>query len=197
MKMQEQPNTLPCYEEDEIDLRELFRTLLRYKRFIILFTFAVTLFAGVYGYMKYKTPRYSVHAIVEIGRAIDQGLEKPTYIDNPNSIKPIVENLFAVSVKIPKRAPNIIELSATSTDKEAMKRTISNAVEYIIQRDERKAKLFERYEKTRQVGEVTVAQLPSKTKLIVAVAFVTGLMLSVFLVFFIEFIKGLKEDEKQ
>jgi uncharacterized protein involved in exopolysaccharide biosynthesis len=45
---------------------------------------------------------------------------------------------------------------------------------------------------TQQVGQVIVSKYPikPKKKLIVIVAFVTGLILSIFLVFFLEFLKG-------
>jgi uncharacterized protein involved in exopolysaccharide biosynthesis len=47
------------------------------------------------------------------------------------------------------------------------------------------------------VGEYIAKDYPIKPKkrLIVTVAFVTGFILSIFLVFFIEFIKGFKEEE--
>ncbi len=52
------------------------------------------------------------------------------------------------------------------------------------------------------VGEILTNDHPAKPKkkLIVLVAFITGLILSIFLVFFMEFVKGIKEevkDEKQ
>lgn len=53
------------------------------------------------------------------------------------------------------------------------------------------------YQNTHIVGDILTNDYPvkPKKKLIVVVAFVTGLILSIFLVFFIEFIKGLKEEE--
>ena len=52
---------------------------------------------------------------------------------------------------------------------------------------------------THLVGEIETLEKPikPKKKLIVIVAFITGLMLSVFLAFFLEFIKGMKEEEKE
>ena len=52
---------------------------------------------------------------------------------------------------------------------------------------------------THIVGEIETLEKPikPKKKLIVIVAFITGLMLSVFLAFFLEFIKGMKEEEKE
>ena len=51
---------------------------------------------------------------------------------------------------------------------------------------------------TQIVGKIEVLDKPVKPKkaLILVVAFITGLMLSVFLAFFLEFIKGSKKEEK-
>jgi len=50
---------------------------------------------------------------------------------------------------------------------------------------------------TELIGELDVSEFPvkPKKKLIVVVAFVTGFILSIFLVFFMEFIRGFKEEE--
>ena len=50
---------------------------------------------------------------------------------------------------------------------------------------------------TKEIGKPLILDHPvkPKKKLIIAVAFITGLILSIFLVFFFEFIKGLKEDD--
>ncbi len=42
------------YEEDEIDLRELFNTITRNRKFIIIFTTVVTLIALIYAFMAPK-----------------------------------------------------------------------------------------------------------------------------------------------
>ncbi|MEE8588094.1 MAG: GNVR domain-containing protein, partial [Sulfurimonadaceae bacterium] len=53
--------------------------------------------------------------------------------------------------------------------------------------------------RTELVGEVELLDRPikPKKKLIVVVAFITGLMLSVFLAFFLEFIQGNREEEEE
>ena len=50
---------------------------------------------------------------------------------------------------------------------------------------------------SRTIGEALILDHPikPKKKLIVVVAFITGLMLSVFLAFFLEFIGGMKKEE--
>ncbi len=53
------------------------------------------------------------------------------------------------------------------------------------------------YKNTKIVGKIITNDYPvkPKKKLIVIVAFITGLMLSVFLAFFLEFIAGMKEED--
>ncbi len=54
------------------------------------------------------------------------------------------------------------------------------------------------YHNTEIIGNIITQDKPvkPKKKLIVIVAFITGLMLSVFLAFFLEFLRGMKEEEK-
>ena len=54
-----------CIQEDEIDLKELFETILKYKYFITLFTLFITILAGVYVYV--KTPIYEIKSNVQAG----------------------------------------------------------------------------------------------------------------------------------
>ena len=52
-------------QEDEIDLKELFKTIWSYKKFILIFTFIVTVLSIIY--VSLKTPVYEVTALVEVG----------------------------------------------------------------------------------------------------------------------------------
>jgi LPS O-antigen subunit length determinant protein (WzzB/FepE family) len=51
---------------------------------------------------------------------------------------------------------------------------------------------------TKQIGKIITNENPMKPKkrLIVVVAFVTGLVLSIFLVFFMEFIRSFKDETR-
>lgn len=55
----------------------------------------------------------------------------------------------------------------------------------------------ENYKNTEAIGNIMTNDFPikPKKKLIVIVAFITGFILSIFLVFFLEFIRGFKEEE--
>lgn len=58
--------------------------------------------------------------------------------------------------------------------------------------------LSHNFNNTKIVGQIMYEEAPKspKTSLIIMVSLITGLILSIFLVFIIEFIKGIKEDEK-
>ena len=55
------------------------------------------------------------------------------------------------------------------------------------------------YKNTKIVGDIIISDNPikPKKKLIVVVGFVTGFILSVFAVFFLQFIGSFKEEDKQ
>ena len=53
------------YQEDEIDLKELFKILWDKKNFIISITAIITILAGIYAFK--KTPIYEATALNEIG----------------------------------------------------------------------------------------------------------------------------------
>ena len=57
------------YQEDEIDLKQLFKTLWDKKALISTITLLITLIAGVYAFN--KTPIYGATALVEIGKGQD------------------------------------------------------------------------------------------------------------------------------
>jgi uncharacterized protein involved in exopolysaccharide biosynthesis len=63
--MQQNSTEQNYYQEDEIDLKELFKVLWLKKNFIIGITAVITLLAGIYAFN--KTPTYEATALVEIG----------------------------------------------------------------------------------------------------------------------------------
>ncbi|MCT7557678.1 GNVR domain-containing protein [Aliarcobacter butzleri] len=83
--------------------------------------------------------------------------------------------------------------------KRELEYNIKNELEDILNRIElEKLKLTNKIAKNSEfVGSILVNEHPIKPKksLIVVVSFVTGFILSIFLVFFIEFIRTLKKEE--
>jgi capsular polysaccharide biosynthesis protein len=184
-------------QEDEIDLKELFKTLWAKKIFIVVVTFFVTAVSVIYVLIKNPIPLYEGKVLVEIGeiQSSDCGI---SYFDTPNNLSEIIKARFFVESLIPKGTNRVLELSAVDSNKNKIEEKLVKSVEYILQRHQEKAKFYENYIMTEQVGNIVINSTPinqPKKLLIVTVAFVSGLILSVFLVFFIEFIKGFKEEK--
>lgn len=80
--------------EDEIDLRELFKTIAKNKKFIFLFTAVVTILAIVYVFI--KTPVYEVKSIVRIGYI------NSVLLETPNILETKLKLIFGVESKTKK-----------------------------------------------------------------------------------------------
>ena len=78
-------------QEDEIDLRELFKIIWDKKIFIILFTLAITVLATVYAYS--KTPIYEAKALVEIGEYKINNTSK-NFVDDASNLEKKLSTLF-------------------------------------------------------------------------------------------------------
>ncbi|WP_024787504.1 Wzz/FepE/Etk N-terminal domain-containing protein [Lebetimonas sp. JH369] len=86
-------------EEDEIDLKELIKTILKYKKFIIIFTFIVTFLAGLYVFL--KTPIWEIQSSILIG----QINSKP--IISPENLREYLSSIYKVELeKKFKKMPN-------------------------------------------------------------------------------------------
>ncbi|MFW0713424.1 Wzz/FepE/Etk N-terminal domain-containing protein [Aliarcobacter butzleri] len=78
-------------QEDEIDLKELFKTIWSYKKFILIFTFIVTVLSIIY--VSLKTPVYEVTALVEVGSyKTDSGQD--IIIDNADNLSKKLTTIF-------------------------------------------------------------------------------------------------------
>jgi len=134
------------YQEDEIDLKELFKILWSKKILIISLTSVITLLAGIYAFN--KTPIYEATALVEIGNY------KLHNNNNNNNNKAILDstadlskklNLLFIdmlknekdrkveisSISVPKKSSNFIEIKAEAISNEIASREILRVVDYI------------------------------------------------------------------
>ncbi|WP_151949610.1 Wzz/FepE/Etk N-terminal domain-containing protein [Aliarcobacter butzleri] len=78
-------------QEDEIDLRELFKTLWKYKIFILVFTFVITILSIIY--VSLKTPTYQVTALVELGSYKTES-DQDIIIDNADNLSKKLTTIF-------------------------------------------------------------------------------------------------------
>ena len=264
---------MPQPEEDEIDLKELFKTIWNHKKFIILFTTIITIFAIIYSLL--KKPIYEIEASLQLGYINNTNAK--LYLLEPFSTKIYLENIYkkdgfnkislpTIDIKNPKHINDIYTLKIQAfSNKDALnyldkilkdlkkkenkkitlmkdsvikkvtilknsnKRletelkslhsklkttknsqlyaTILNSISNIqtqITNNQLKIANSEsillpaNLTNTHIIGKIKQSPYPIKPKkrLIVIVAFVTSFILSIFLVFFIEFIKGFKEEEE-
>ena len=80
-------------EEDEIDLRDLLKTILKYKKFIIIFTFFGVFLSIIY--LFFAKPIYKITSILQVGYI--QDFNKKIYLDNSKELKVYIKNNFDFS----------------------------------------------------------------------------------------------------
>ena len=69
---------IPYCEEDEIDLKEIIKKILSYKKFIITFTLTITFLAGLYAFL--KKPVYETQHTFMLAQINGQPIQKPQNI---------------------------------------------------------------------------------------------------------------------
>jgi len=146
------------YQEDEIDLKELFKVLWAKKILIISLTFIITLLAGIYAFN--KTPIYEATALVEIG---NYKLHNNNNNNNNNNNKAILDSTADLSKKLntlfidmlknekdreklitsisaAKKVNSFIEIKAEATSNELASKEILKVVSYIKTQHQTKLK---------------------------------------------------------
>jgi len=89
--MKKDENEILCRTPEQIDLIEVLNTILKWKKFIFLFTLIATLIATIYAFL--KTPTYQARAVVQVGHYKDiKGNKK--LIDDVKSVVTELETLF-------------------------------------------------------------------------------------------------------
>ena len=132
----------PILQEDEIDLRELFKTLWDKKVFIALFTCSVTVLAIVYALL--KTPIYEARALVEIGSYKTTGSSNAILLDNVSQLQTRLQTLFIdmlkdqknkpasiAKVSAPKGSQNFLEISAKGLSSEEAATEIGGLLKHV------------------------------------------------------------------
>lgn len=208
-------NRQQLIQKNELDLRELWSTLI--KRKITIFTVMVitTISATIYAWT--TTPIYSGEVLIEIGEVVINSKtdnNKPTIIqslDSPADIQGIIEQTFNANIKeeskkikidFPKGSGRLIQLSYESSDTGLIKKKLQDGVNLVIARHKEKESFYQhvngQVHPTVVVDKISISDEPIKPKkqIVIAIAFMSGLMLGMFLAFFREFISnGRKVDE--
>lgn len=174
-------------QEDEIDLRELFKTIMQYKKFIVVMTVSITLLAVVYSLL--KTPIYEVKALIEIGdyKADNNNNNNKILLDNVTQLEKKMTTLFIDMVKeepnkeveinsitVPKGLTNFLEIKSEAMSNESAVKGIEKVVEHIqkehqkILDDVKQRREFELKNINLQIKDIqdkTVALLDKKIEL--------------------------------
>jgi LPS O-antigen subunit length determinant protein (WzzB/FepE family) len=104
------------YQEDEIDLKELFGVLWAKKTLIISITAVITIMAGIYAFN--KTPIYEATALVEIGNYNNNNNNNNNNKVLVDSVPELVKKLNSLFIEIAKNEKNkTASITSISTSK--------------------------------------------------------------------------------
>ena len=192
--MQVQENKI--LNEDEIDLRELFKTIWDKRFFIIIFTFIITLISFIYVLLKNPTPVYEGNLSVQIGEIQSENFGN-RIIETPQNLSYILGIEFKVNSTIAAGTTSILEIKYSNEDKARIKTILEDVKNFIITKHENDTLFYKNKIMTKQIGDIKISEEAinkPKTALILTVAFITGFILSIFLVFFIQFIQSIRKE---
>ncbi|MCT7571469.1 Wzz/FepE/Etk N-terminal domain-containing protein [Aliarcobacter butzleri] len=138
-------------QEDEIDLRELFKIIWDKKIFIILFTLAITVLATVYAYS--KAPIYEVKSYVEIGYinkeriedidSLEQKLKVIFGVEAPKYEEDSFEKGVVSSIKQIKGVKNFLEIKTEALSNDAALSKNKDVLKFIQDSSQESIKQYE------------------------------------------------------
>lgn len=132
-------------EGEEIDIRDYFKTISRYKRLIIFVCLAAALAGAVYGLLEQK--EYVVSSVLEIGRIQDTPVEDPAKIkarvDNGKYASQIIAKSGIPAAKQPfilteVTDGSLLSLKITSPGEEEAKKILEAQTDLILAEQQKK-----------------------------------------------------------
>ena len=137
-------------QEDEIDLRELFRTIMDSKKLIILITSVITILAVIYAYT--ATPLYEAKALIEIGNYKVNNNNNSTnnkiLLNKPAQLSKKLNVIFidiykndkdkkseVISILVPKKSKEFLEIKALAISNELAIKEINLVLSHIQEKD--------------------------------------------------------------
>lgn len=194
-------------EIDEINLSELWKTLVKRKRTITITTLLITIATAIY--VLTATPIYRGNVLIEVGEVMNDfqysnTTQSPTVValDNINNLKEIIMATIQngkMNIIVPDGTTNLLKISIEGQNNAEIKLALDTVVEFILNRHQEKSKFYQndgmKIRMTHIVGEIQIGNDPISPKkgLLIAVALITGLVLGVFLAFFKELITSRDE----
>lgn len=190
-------------QNDEIDLRDLWTTLVKRKLSIITISLITTLCAVLY--VSTAKPVYGGEVLIEIGDIIlngEKNNDKPTLIEpieKPNDLKEAISQVLLsiddrkkdkLKVESPKQSTKLIKISYEDGDKQVIRQKLQEAVVFILKRHEEKGAFYQKtgahIRSSAIIGKIDIFTDPLKPKkvLIVVMAMLGGLMMGVVIALF-------------
>lgn len=196
-------------QSDIIYLGDIWQALVKRKVMILVLTLIIT--AGSVGYTKMAPkakPVYRGSAIMEIGKMIygtpnfssgypGQGVaSRVVKLDNLYDLGPLLREVTGVKVRVEKAYvySSVFTISTTGHDKSTVKKKLEEAISFTLNRHKEMAKHYSnqhsRVIMTKVVGGIKISDTTKRRKKSVTIvaAFVGGLIFSIFLALFLEFI---------
>lgn len=128
-------------QEDEIDLKELFKTIWKYKIFILVFTFIVTILSIIY--VALKAPIYQATALIELGSYKTES-DQDIIIDNADNLSKKLNTIFIdlrknvenkdfeiTKIATEKDIKNFIEISSEASSNTQAIEGLNEVIEHI------------------------------------------------------------------
>ena len=192
-------------QTNTIDSRELYSLLKKRKKLIWSITLLFTLLPLIY--VSVAKPVYRGSVTIEVGQVADEEfIKEDKYsssgirdLDSVENLKNIIHKKFTIDVMIPTKT-TLLTYSVEGSKKNIIKNKLEKAIGYTLNRHKEKAKLYSnshsKVSMTHLISKITVEDTPvrPKKKLIIILAFITGLILSIFLALFLEFITEIKKE---
>lgn len=194
-------------QDDEIDLLELWRVLVKHKMTIVVVAVITTLCAAIY--VLITKPTYKGEVLIEVGEAIFNSEpinDKPTFIEpieKKEDLQWVIEQAFntnpkeeKINIDFPKGSGKLIRVGYEHTDKKIIHQKLEEVAAFILSRHQQNSEFFQKahanIHHSRVVGTIHISTDPIKPKkfLIITVALVTGVILGIFLAFFRDFIQN-------
>lgn len=128
-------------QDDEIDLKELFKTIWKYKIFILVFTFIVTILSIIY--VTFKAPIYQATALIELGSYKTES-DQDIIIDNTDNLSKKLNTIFIdlrknvenkdfeiTKIATAKDIKNFIEISSEASSNTQAIEGLNEVIEHI------------------------------------------------------------------
>ena len=161
-----------CYEEDTIDLRELWAVLRKRKRLIWFITGVVTLAA--LAYVLLVRPVYEVKGVVELAQ-----IDKKA-VQNANDLRQKLSFIYGVNTKgkkreypivqaitLPKKSKNLLIVTARGYNNASAKKKLENVIDYLSKVQNKEIDIYMQTQKKRLA--LTVDDLKRNQQLVLQI----------------------------